>query len=261
MRLHSCKMKQLAITCVLLLCIAESLSPQTSSRAVADCSGRTAALGRSQGLQSPTTSQNDTQEVIGGNRTVSLLANFSNSGKIRHVKVETGPLNLRPAAINAVKERSYIVKRKSAELRRIHLAVIFDDKESVSAVGQLWVGPNGPAFANVPPALLAGAPGCVHSPPMARVSPSLMQTRLVRQVDPVYPPKAKAKHIAGTVTLHVYIDEEGNVFDTRKVSGSNFLVAAAVDAVMQWKYQPFSLNGTPVKVVTLVDVNFQSSER
>lgn len=219
-----------------------------SAQAVADCSERTVAADGGSAAQNHTIS-------AGEPRTVMLQVKFSDSGKVRRVKVVEGPLSLRRAAINAVKRQTYIVKRSSPELRRILLAVRFDDA-SVAEIGQLWTPREETAFANIPATVLSGALGCVHTPPMLRVPKWVMESRLVKQVDPVYPRSAKAKHIAGTVTLYVHIDELGNVNDAAKVSGSNFLVAAAVDAVMQRKYQPYTLNGIPVKVVTLVDVQF-----
>jgi protein TonB len=91
---------------------------------------------------------------------------------------------------------------------------------------------------------------------MVRISPEVMQTRLLTRIDPVYPPEAQALHIEGTVVLRLYIDTAGNVFKVVEVSGPEFLVRAASDAVKQWKYKPYALNGTPIKVETTIDVKF-----
>ena len=52
------------------------------------------------------------------------------------------------------------------------------------------------------------------------------------------------------------IDKEGNVYKTELISGHPLLAPAAIEAVQQWKYKPYLLNGTPVEVETQVQVNF-----
>jgi len=54
----------------------------------------------------------------------------------------------------------------------------------------------------------------------------------------------------------VIIDRDGNIQNIQLVSGHPTLVGAAMDAVKQWRYKPTLLNGSPVEVVTQVDVNF-----
>ena len=59
--------------------------------------------------------------------------------------------------------------------------------------------------------------------------------------------------------LRVVIDQDGDVYDVVLVSGSPRLAPAAIDAVKQWKYKPYLLNGEPVEVDTEVLVNFTLS--
>jgi protein TonB len=42
----------------------------------------------------------------------------------------------------------------------------------------------------------------------------------------------------------------------RAVSGHPLLIAAALQAVLQWKYEPTTLSGTPVSVQMEVTVHF-----
>ena len=79
---------------------------------------------------------------------------------------------------------------------------------------------------------------------------------LEKKVDPQYPPDAKAQHIQGVVLLQVKIDKEGSVYDVQLISGHPQLAPAAIDAVKQWKYKPYLLNGYPVDVETQITVNF-----
>ena len=89
---------------------------------------------------------------------------------------------------------------------------------------------------------------------------NVQQQKLVHQVKPVYPALAKQARIQGTVRFNVIIDKEGRVANVGVVSGHPLLIAAAIDAVKQWQYQPTLLNGEPVAVSTVVDVNFTLNE-
>ena len=77
---------------------------------------------------------------------------------------------------------------------------------------------------------------------------------------PAYPPEAKQARIQGTVRLNVIIGKDGKMQDIKAESGPPELVFAALDAVRQWEYKPTLLNGQPVEVVTVVDVNFTLSQ-
>jgi protein TonB len=77
---------------------------------------------------------------------------------------------------------------------------------------------------------------------------------------PLYPPDAKQARIQGTVRMNVVIGKDGTVKDLQVASGHPLLVDTAADAVRQWVYKPTLLNGNPVEVVTVVDVNFTLSQ-
>jgi periplasmic protein TonB len=81
--------------------------------------------------------------------------------------------------------------------------------------------------------------------------------QLIHEVQPVYPPLAKAVKIHGDVLIDSVIDEHGDVTQMKVVSGSPLLVTAALDAVEQWKYKPTLLNGTPIAVEMEVTVHFE----
>lgn len=74
--------------------------------------------------------------------------------------------------------------------------------------------------------------------------------------DPRYPIIALAGHIEGIVVIDAIIDEQGNVVQAKAVSGPALLIAAALETVTQWKYEPTYLNGQPVAVNTHVQVSF-----
>jgi periplasmic protein TonB len=95
----------------------------------------------------------------------------------------------------------------------------------------------------------------VHTGPV-RVGGRIQPPRLLRKVQPFYPPLAKQTRTQGEVVLDCVIDPKGNVTEMKLISGNPLLVQAALGAVEQWKYQPTLLNGEPVAVEMHVNVNF-----
>jgi TonB family protein len=84
----------------------------------------------------------------------------------------------------------------------------------------------------------------------------VMESRVVQRIPPVYPANARTARVQGTVQLSVTIGPDGRVQDVQALSGPAMLTQAAVQAVAQWVYQPFLLNGQAVSVQTTADVNF-----
>lgn len=73
---------------------------------------------------------------------------------------------------------------------------------------------------------------------------------------PEYPMIAKQANAAGSVTVEVTIDEEGNVSSANAVSGHPLLRAAAVTAARQAKFTPTKMSGQSVKVAGVLVYNF-----
>ena len=96
----------------------------------------------------------------------------------------------------------------------------------------------------------------VATPQRVRVSAGVTSGLLVRKVNPVYPPLARQARISGTMVLRAVISKDGSIENLSLVSGHPMLAPAAIDAVKQWKYKPYLLNGEPVEVDTEVQVNF-----
>jgi periplasmic protein TonB len=97
------------------------------------------------------------------------------------------------------------------------------------------------------------------TPTRVRVSQGVTQGLLTRRVNPTYPPLARQARIQGTVVLQAEISKNGDIENLRLVSGHPMLAPAAIDAVKQWKYRPYILNGEPVEVETQITVNFTLS--
>ena len=89
-----------------------------------------------------------------------------------------------------------------------------------------------------------------------RISSGVTQGLKIRNVDPVYPPIAKAARAQGVVILQAIIGKDGSIQNLHVVSGSPLLTQSALDAVKQWRYRPYILNGDPVEVETTVEVRF-----
>lgn len=116
---------------------------------------------------------------------------------------------------------------------------------------------NLPAILNIPATYAAPSPPAKPAPEPVRLHISHMEPgALVHQVQPVYPQPAKIARIQGTVQLAAIIARDGTIANLRVLSGSPLLVSAAVDAVRQWRYRPYILNGQAVKVETQISVNF-----
>jgi protein TonB len=84
----------------------------------------------------------------------------------------------------------------------------------------------------------------------------IMEGNLVHRVQPQYPPLAIQTHTQGSVVLSAVIGRDGSIENLQVVSGHPMLVPAAIDAVRQWHYHPYVLNGEPIEVNTQVTVNF-----
>jgi protein TonB len=89
-----------------------------------------------------------------------------------------------------------------------------------------------------------------------RISSAAMQGRLIRKVDPVYP--RNASRMEARVVLRATIGKDGRVESVEAVQGPDPLRGAAIDAVKQWKYKPYLLNGEPVEVETTIVVEFHA---
>jgi periplasmic protein TonB len=92
--------------------------------------------------------------------------------------------------------------------------------------------------------------------PTRHISQGVMEGMLIDKVLPVYPTPARAMHIAGRVELQATISRDGTIDHLHVVSGPALLQAAALEAVRQWRYRPYLLNGEPVEVETTINVDF-----
>jgi len=98
------------------------------------------------------------------------------------------------------------------------------------------------------------------SPGHVLVSGFVSQGLLIKKVEPAYPQLARQARIQGAVLLQALINKDGTIENLQLISGHPMLAPAAIEAVKQWIYKPYLLNGNPVAVQTQVEVNFQLSD-
>jgi protein TonB len=141
------------------------------------------------------------------------------------------------------------------------------------------VGTTGGVVGGVPSGVVGGVPGGAFSemlnsaPSVAvlaksavptpakrmRIASRVAEANLIHDVAPQYPPEAGRARIEGTVVLMAVIGTDGSVQDVRVESGLPILAQAAIDAVRQWRYKPYMIDGEPVEVDSRITINFNLS--
>jgi protein TonB len=94
------------------------------------------------------------------------------------------------------------------------------------------------------------------APQRIKVGGQVEQGAILNRTTPEYPQIAKVAHISGTVVLHAIIAKDGTIQELTYISGPPMLMKSAMDAVKQWRYKPYLLNGDPVEVETTINVDF-----
>jgi protein TonB len=97
-------------------------------------------------------------------------------------------------------------------------------------------------------------------PKRIRISQGVTKGLLIQKVEPKYPVIAMNARIQGVVLLTAFISKTGEIENLQAVSGHPMLVPAAIEAVKQWKYRPYYLNGEPMEVETQITVTFQFAQ-
>lgn len=125
-------------------------------------------------------------------------------------------------------------------------------------------GTGGGTIVGVPGGFGDGLP-VVIPPRPAAVKPLVIsrldEANLLHRVQPVYPTIARLGKIQGPVELRAVISKTGTIENLAVVSGPPLLVKSAIEAVRQWRYRPYLLNGEPIEVETDITVNFILSDR
>jgi len=143
--------------------------------------------------------------------------------------------------------------------------------DSVGTVGGVVGGVPGGVIGGVPGGVLGevlggstrNVPGLAKqtapTPKRVHVAARIVEANLIHDVPPAYPPEAGRERIEGAVVLLAVIGKDGSVQDVRVESGLPILAQAAIEAVKQWRYKPYLLNGEPVEVDSRITINFTLS--
>jgi TonB family protein len=177
------------------------------------------------------------QARIQGTVVIGIIIN--KNGDVENLQVVSGHPMLAPAAVAAVRQwkyQPYLLNGDPVEVQT-HVQVIFALADS----GVNHVGTPAPD-ANVD---------------RVRVSENVMRSFRIQEIDAAYPPLALKAKTEGLVVLKEFVGKSGDVENLEIVNGDPLLAPAAIDAVKQWKYRPYLLNGEPVEVESLVRVSFK----
>ena len=108
------------------------------------------------------------------------------------------------------------------------------------------------------PVVEGAVPGGILSAGAAPIAPLISAPpRAISTVLPQDPATAKSAHIAGEVTIQAEIDASGKVVGMRVISGPAQLQPAALEALLQWTYEPARRDGQPVSGQVLETFKFR----
>ena len=132
---------------------------------------------------------------------------------------------------------------------------------NAGVVGGVPGGVPGGSMGGVMGSIIGGTPVAVPKVAVqrVRVSQGVTQGMVIHRVQPMYPPLARTARVQGAVVLAAIIGKDGTIQNLHVLSGHPLLTQAALDAVKQWRYKPYILNGDPVEVDTQITVNFTLS--
>jgi len=212
--------------------------------------------------------------------TVIVEATTDLYGRVADARVLRSIPGLDQAAVDAVKQWVYEPMLINGQPQGVAFTVTFqfrlDEKKEPAVggvVGGVYGGVQGGVSAGVGGGVADGVKGGVAGGVAAggastqdlkkfegeavRAVGDVKPPKLVRTVEPVYPPKARQARVEGIVILEVKIDEQGNVADTRVLRSIPLLDQAAIDAVKQWEYEPMLVDGKPRQVIFTVTARFK----
>ena len=174
-----------------------------------------------------------------------------------------GPLPVAHQPISSAPENSQVLPDPLAPPRRIPPNIFIPTEPDAAPSGPIATldsgtavpGGMGDTFASepAPRVVRAAASGPV------RISSGVATSIAISKPIPAYPALARAAGVEGTVVLEATISKQGTIEDLHATSGPAMLRQAALDAVSQWRYRPYLLNGQPVDVETTVNVIFSLS--
>lgn len=180
--------------------------------------------------------------------TVVLHAVIDTEGRVDSLHIVSGPEVLRDAALKAVWYWKYRPYQRNGHPRAVVTTV------------SVRFSPDDPQPAGPPG---GGTPTPAARPPRGpvRISRYVMAGSILTRVEPVYPDKARRLGVSGTVVLRVILGKDGKVSRLSVLSGPEMLRQPMLDAVSQWIYRPYILNGDPIEVETTIQLDFGTTAK
>ncbi len=166
----------------------------------------------------------------------------SDAGNVEKTEVVSGESVLAKAAVDAAKNWTFKPFIKNGKPTQVATKIRF----SFAIAGDMlstWTDMSDDAGGGLPLLVPSG----------------VAQGLAVHKVPPVYPGAARMAHLQGSVRLRAIIGSDGSVQKLTPISGSEMFIGAAMDAVKQWRYKPYTLDGRPVAVETVITVIFRLS--
>jgi TonB family protein len=180
---------------------------------------------------------------------VVLDATTDESGKLSHINATKSIPLLDKAAIDAVKQWEFepaLVGGKPTPVALTITLIFYLNKEAKAKVGGVVGGVIKPEEAKK-----------LETEPLVKAEGDIKPPKRIKAVDPVYPEEARKNGIEGIVVLECTTDTYGRVKNVKALRSIPELDQAAIDAVRQWVYEPFTLKGKPQGVIFTVTVNFK----
>ena len=110
---------------------------------------------------------------------------------------------------------------------------------------------------NIPTLPGANASGAASAGVVRTTSLGIMAGNVLYSPAAVYPQAASASHVTGAVKLEAVVDTAGNVVNARIISGPPQLRDAALSAVQQWRYKPYTPGGKARMFTTQALMEFE----
>jgi len=218
---------------------APALAPTSSPVAAPSTStpGRASSATQSLAPKTATAAPHDKPSAVAGNSTVIRIdANFVANSEPGTKKPDSAPLRVKSG--NKMPAQA----EESAPSLPSPLTVASADDSNLSG-------------------LISSASSSLPRPSLAtiKISQGVSQGLLIKRVQPTYPPAALKVHSQGAVQIEATINKEGNVINPKVLRGDPVLARAALEAVRQWRYKPYYLDGGPVEIQTQITVNFKAN--
>jgi TonB family protein len=227
-------------------------TPQTAKLSGAKPSAASAAPKSSPSLPS---TQSATLAAKGhaSDNTDSALDDSDLSSTPNSTKPSSSALPATSATPDAAEAAAAPLVVKGGKAPAVHAKPGAADAPAPSMIGIATAGASAP-----PPDFGSGEAGAPKPLLQAlNISQGVSRGLLFKKVQPIYPRNALSMRVEGSVELMATVSKAGDITHVKVMSGDSQLAKAATDAVKQWKYKPYLLNGEPVEIQTQVTINFK----